>query len=167
MKRLSSQLIITESAEVLRNSVVQLTETGIFYHNIFDKNHETAHTIFYNGIISPAIISVSKRGINISEIEDCGYELIQIGNLGEKMAAQDKKIIIDFGTEDLLIINDLLKKHSNQFHQFYSPDFIIACTASPKLFLKNTDKLSKNRILWSGTNLADKKITGQTSVSIV
>jgi hypothetical protein len=167
MKRLSSQLIITESAEVLRNSIVQISEIDINYHSVVDGNHETAHTIFFDGIISPPIISLTKCGINKSEIENCGYELILFEDLIKEKSVEDKKIIIDFGTEDLLIINTILKNNNNKLNNFDSTYFIIACTASPNLFLKNTNKTPENRTLWSGTNLIDKKITGQTSVSIV
>jgi hypothetical protein len=167
MKRLSSQLIITESAEILRNSIVQITDVSISYHNILDENHETAHTVFYDGIISLPIISLTKRGINKSEIENCGYILIPFENFIKEKNVEDKKIIIDFGTEDLLIINSLLKKNNRKLNHFDSCFFIIACTVSPYLFLENTNKTSDTRILWSGTNLIDKKITGQTFVSIV
>lgn len=165
MKRLSSQLIITESAEVLRNSIVQISETEICYHSILEGNHETAQTFFYDGIISSPIISVSKRGINKYEIENSGYTLIYFDDLLKERNVEDKKIIIDFGTEDLFKINSLL--NNNKLNYLDSIYFIIACTASPNLFLKYTDKTLLNRLLWSGTNLIDKKITGQTSVSIV
>ncbi len=167
MKSLSSQLIITESAEILRNSVVQLTDASISYHNILEDNHETAHTVFYDGIISPPIISVTKRGIHKSEIEKCEYKLISFYDLAKEKLTESKKIIIDFGTEDLLIINNLIHSNKETLDYFDSINFITACTASPTIFLKNTDKIFENRILWAGTNLVDKKITGQTFVSIV
>jgi hypothetical protein len=126
MKSLSSQLIITESAEILRNSVVQLTDASISYHNILEDNHETAHTVFYDGIISPPIISVTKRGIHKSEIEKCGYKLISFYDLAKEKLTESKKIIIDFGTEDLLIINNLIHSNKETLDYFDSINFITA-----------------------------------------
>jgi hypothetical protein len=167
MKRLSSQLIITESADVLRNSVVQLTGTSISYFNILEENHETAHTVFCDGIISPPIISLTKRGFNTSEIENCGYKLIPFDDLSNKKYVEDKIIIIDFGTDDIVIINNLIKKNNITLSNYDTINFIIACTVSPNIFLNIKEENLENRILWSGTNLIDKKITEQTTVSIV
>lgn len=166
MKRLSSQLIITESAETLRNSVVEINNHTISYHNILTQNHETAHTLFYDGILSPLVISLAARGITKREIENSGYKTVLIENL-DTVKSFEEKTIIDFKTENPLIISDLIKKYQHTLCRFNSIDFIIACTVLPQLFISDFKSMSECRTLWSGTNLADKKITGQTSVSIV
>lgn len=167
MKCLSSQLIITESSEILRNSYVRFDNLGLSYHNVLTKNHETARTIFQDGIISPPVISVSKLRICKSEIEKSGYELLSFEDLILRKKLENRKTIIDFATEEVLIINRLIKNNYKNLSNINSLDFIIACTVSPLLFLESSDKMVENRLIWSGTNLIDKKITGQTSVSIV
>jgi len=167
MKSLSSQLIVTEKAQILRNTVIQLTEREVKYQDILGGNHESAHTIYYDGILSPAIISATKRGITSSELKSYGYELILMNDLKQESIIEKRKIIIDFGTEDLLIINNIILKLNITLSTFESTDFIIACTALPQLFINTNAELSKSRILWSGTDLVNKKITAQTTVSIV
>ncbi len=167
MKSLSSQLIINEKAEILRNTIVQQTETELKYLDILGRNHEAANTIYYDGIISPPIISATKHGLTNLELQCYGYELILINDLKEESIIEKRKIIIDFGTEDLLIINELILKNNTKLSKFESTNFIIACTALPQLFTKKNVEISKSRILWSGTDLVTKKITAQTTVSIV
>ncbi len=167
MKRLSSQLIITESAETLRNSVVELNNYAISYQNILTHNHETAHTLFYDGILSPIVISLAAHGITKREIENTGYKIVLIEDIDTVKSFEDKKTIIDLKTDNPLLINDLIKKHHHVFCRFNSIDFIIACTVLPQLVISDFNSMSECRTLWSGTNLADKKITAQTSVSIV
>ncbi len=167
MKRLSSHLIITETAEVLRNSVVELSDNNPNYFNIFDNNHESAHTLFCDGIISPPIISLNFRNINKNEIENNGYELILISDLINGNKKFQNKYIFDFETEDLPTINKLIKTHFGHISSINSIELIVACTVLPRVILSKTNYDYNSRVMWSGTNLADKKITGQTSVSKV
>ena len=167
MKRLSSQLIITETAELLKNSIVEISENSVSYHSIFDGNHEKTNTVFYDGILSPPIVSLSMRAINRKEIEQRGFNIFRFEDFEAENLLEDKKCIVDFGTEDLLIINDLIRRKQNLLCHFNSIDFIIACTALPCFFITNTDRNNAKRILWTNTNLIAKKITGQTIASIV
>lgn len=167
MKSLGSQLIITESGETLRNSVVQLEDYAIFYHSILNNNHESAHTLFYDGILSPLIISLSARGVNTREVEHNGYKIVPIENLENIKSIERGKVIIDFKTENLVTINDLIKKHQHTIYQHNSIDFIISCAVIPRLFIPDFKSLLGKRALWNRTNLLEKKITGQTFVSIV
>lgn len=167
MKRLSSHFIITETAELLKNSVVELSDNKPNYLNIFDNIHESAHTLFYDGIISPPIISLNFRNISKQEIQNKGYKHASIYDLISGHVKYHNKYIFDFETEDLSTINKLINTNFERISSINSIEFIMACTVLPRIILGETILYNRTRLLWSGTNLLDKKITGQTAVSLV
>jgi len=168
MKSLSSQLIITEDGRILRNSLVQLSSLGADYHDIFTDNHEAARTIFFDGIISPPVIAVSKYDINHETIHYHGFKIVTFRNITKELFQNDNRIIFDFETEDSTEINQLLSKHRNLFSGLNSLDFIRACTVMPSLLLIKTEKRNTEcRHLWKGTDLINKKITIHTSISVI
>ncbi len=166
MKRIGSQLIITDDAKVLRNSMVEFSETGLSYSSVFSSNHESAYTIFFDGIISPPIISLSFRSLRQKTDINPEYQYILFSELIEGKKWNGKKYIFDFETEDLPLINSYFKTHYERLSQFESTEFITACTALPGLYLAQSASVAA-RLLWKDTNLADKKITGQTNISLI
>lgn len=163
MKYLSSQLIITEHAEILRNSIVRFSENDIHYSSIFENKHETSHTLFYDGIISPQVISLSahktpitsSNKFKILNINDLNYILIDL-----------KNTIIDFETENTAKINSLLQQKSKFLAHVSSLDFIIACTALPFSIVNESLDLNikLNPILWIDTDLIMKKFTDKNKI---
>jgi len=166
MKSLSSQLIITETGEVLRNSVLQYSESGIHYESIFENNHEAAHTLFYDGILSPPVVSLSIRNLSTTEIKQKGFDWLLFSTFINHNCILNENTIIDFETEDLTELTDILVQKKELIAYCGSVEFIKACTVLPLKFLSkvSTDKAP---IRWIGTDLLGKKMAGITTISLV
>lgn len=164
MNCLSSQLIITENGEVLRNSVVGFSEDfQPVYSGIQENNHEKAATLFFDGIISPPVYSLVMRGIEITE----NFQYLNLTDLKPFSLKSSGRLLFDFGTENPAEINQFLKANVDFLSEFSILDIIAGCTAHPGMLLKSQPTTNSIRYLWTGCDLINKKITARTTVSVI
>jgi hypothetical protein len=166
MKRLSSQLIIDTEGNVLRNSAVTKDKLNgkLQFFSIFENNAESAATIFRDGVLSPAIYSLSIR--KISTESATGYSIINIEKDTISFDHLQSTFIIDFGTENLAEINQLIAKHRKELQQLSLPDLIQACCIAPAKLL-NIDLTINDYIIWENVDLIAKKNAEATRISAV
>ena len=164
MNCLSSQLIITESADLLRNSAVCFSGNNEpQYSSILENNHEKASTLFFDGIISPAIYSLVHRGI----LPPDDFNYIQLKKDNTLKTNTKCKLIIDFGTEEIHGINEILKTNFNLLSNLSILDIIAGSTSYPLMHITPKPQASTKRYLWKGVDLVNKKITAQTTVTVI
>lgn len=164
MNCLSSQLIITESGEVLRNSVVGFSENfQPVYSNIQENNHEKAATLFFDGIISPPVYSLALRGINPS----ADFQYLNLADIDSFNNNLSGKFLFDFGTEDPDEINHLLKANADILSRFSILDIIAGSTAFPAMYITAKPIINNIRYLWTGCDLINKKITARTTATVI
>lgn len=172
MKRVSSQLIFCSPCEILRNSVVEQNEDGFVtrFINLQSQQVETANTLFFDGIISAEIISL-KQHLSATQITELSrdYNYIDLSTASTINLENNKQLLIDFGTNDLAVINQTLKSKASLFCNFDAFQFMAACCNYPIEILKTDVQLQlshkPNLVLWQGLNLVSKQITANTSVA--
>jgi hypothetical protein len=173
MKRVGSQLCFCSPELILRRMAVEQNDkntiTCIF--SLDDGIVESANTLFFDGILSAEIISLKQSGaIHLSEKLIDDYQYIDIS---EKLPAQEitpvsKPLILDFGTDSLVQINNRLVQLAPMLNSFSIFEIIGACTFYPALALNKSGELCKNRttrlLLWENADLPNKKITMLTGI---
>jgi hypothetical protein len=161
----TSHIILTENAEVLRNSAIHFLDNEIRISEIFNNTHETENTLFCDGIISPPIISLSLRKITNSNFPACNYKILNINELNTPIISVQNKII-DFGTEIIPEINSLLLQKIHFLKAISSIDFILSCTSISLSVLKlRTDIITiPNYVNWRATDLINKNLTDESAV---
>lgn len=161
----SSQLIITEKAEVLRNSLASFnTQNNVFeYRNIMQHAHEAAQTIFYDGIISPPVFSMKLRGYSTSKMS-CEY--ITLYELNTQKSLPTIPFIFDFETENIQEINKILADNFVLFQSVSVLDFIISCCVLPVQVAEVSEEFN-HRFLWKDADLVHKKITANLQVAVI
>ena len=172
MKRVSSQLIFCSPNKILRNSVVEQNEDGFItrFVNLQTEQVETANTFFYDGIISAEITSL-KQHLSAAQIAELSkvYNYIDLSTASTINLENNKQFLIDFGTNDLAVINQTLKSQASLFCYFDAFQFISACCYYPIEILKTNVQLQlshkPNLLLWQSLNLVSKQITANTSVT--
>ena len=165
MTSLSSHIILTQSAQVLRNSAIHFSEDEIRVSGIFEGTHESANTIFCDGIISPPIISISQRNNLNTALTNSEFKVLNLNTLHLPLSDL-QNTIIDFGTENISEINLILQQKSSFLAAVSSIDFILACTVYPLLELnnRNIDYNNCRWILWTDTDLINKQLTQNTEI---
>jgi hypothetical protein len=165
MTSLSSHIILTQSAQVLRNSAIHFSEDEIRVSGIFEGTHESANTIFCDGIISPSVISISHRNISITTFANSDFKVLNLNTLHLPLSDL-QNTIIDFGTENISEINLILQQKIKFLQCVSSIDFILACTVYPLLELnnRNIDYNNCRWILWTDTDLINKQLTQNTEI---
>jgi hypothetical protein len=173
MKRVGSQLCFCSPALILHRMAVEQddenTVTRIF--SLDDGIVESANTLFFDGILSAEIISLKQLGSNnLSEMLMAEYQYIDISVElpTQKITPGTKPLLLDFGTNSVLLINKLLVHLAPMLSSFSIFEIIAACTFYPALALNTTGELCKSRttqlLLWENVDLVNKKITLQTRI---
>lgn len=162
---LSSQLIVTETGEVLRNSLVSYnTQTALNeYRPIMQSTHESAHTMFYDGIISPPILSLHQREI---KHEKTNYDYCHFIELSASIATGTKPLVIDFDTEDVHEINRILSKNYALFQHIPLIDFILSVSVHPHCLSAHSYQFQQ-RFLWKRADLIHQKATASMQIAII
>jgi len=173
MIRVGSQLTFCSPERILRRSVVELDEqnviTGIF--SLDDGNVETAQTLFYDGIVSPGIVSL-KQAMPIERISGQlkDYEYYDLCVIPSEIVLlkTDKPLILDFGTNSTDRINTLLPYLTEALKAFSIFEIIAACTYFPSLLTDQSAGLivngSSGILLWENVDLIEKKLLANTQV---
>jgi len=173
MKRVGSQLCFCSPALILRRMAVEQndenTVTRIF--SLDDGIVESANTLFFDGILSAEIVSLKQSGatlLNEKLMDDYQYIDISEEIPTKEIAPGSKPLILDFGTDSTLQINESLAQLAPLLSTFSVFEIIAACTYYPALALNKTGKLCENRttqlLLWKNVDLVNKRITLQTRI---
>lgn len=171
MKRLSSQLIFCSPEQVLRNTVVEINNDGVV-SRLIDLQHqqtETAHTLFFDGLISAGIVSLK------SEISDCeinaiknDYNYIDLSANTNTSFTSNKPLIIDFGTKDYHLINKILSENYSLFQSINMYKIISGCTYYPLALLNKREQIrildQPQLILWQNLDFTNKHLLAQTRI---
>lgn len=166
MKRYASHAIFCSPEKISKLSVVELNEIEEIL-DVFDINSsiaEPSNTVFYDGIIASFPVSVSKSGMK-TKINLKNYQYIDVNaiNNGNLISETKKKLLIDFGTENLLSINLLLKKLSVLLKDFNPFEIIEAATTVPGKITGIQTEISKGMKV----KLTNWKLTTESENSIL
>ncbi len=173
MKRVGSQLCFCSPERILRRMAVEQdsknTVTRIF--SLDDGIVESANTLFFDGILSAEIMSIKQSSANKPTqklIADFQYIDISEALPTQNITPCSKPLLLDFGTNSLQEINELLTGFSPELTSFTIFEIIAACTFYPALALNKNGELCQKRttqlLLWENVDLVNKKITPQTSI---
>jgi len=164
MKRVASHYTFCSPSMILRRAVVEqddlLNVTQIF--SLDEGFVESAHTQFFDGIISGEIISI-KQNTNLENIKNLVEEFHYIDLSNENFVLETynrtKPLLIDFGTNSVTQINLKLTKLTIRFPIF---EFIAACVYYPTLLIGQSPELQENRksklILWENVDLVKMEL---------
>ncbi|MDD4993633.1 MAG: hypothetical protein PHR83_15525 [Paludibacter sp.] len=174
--RVASQLTFCSPQKVLRRTVIEQDElnriTAIF--GLDESSEESAHTLFYDGILSAEIISISQSA-NQTDLtgELSGYEYI---NLSESLPTNivrrtEKPLILDFGTNVIDKINSKLFNLIPLLETYSVLEIIAACSYYPAIVCGINPDLTENRktdlLLWENVDLVNKRMTQKTRIRII
>ncbi len=157
MKRVSSQRIMCSKEMLLFNTVIESDDFGMISKLIPLNEHaaEVSGTVFYNGIITPGIVSVSKRfSSKTKEDLSKNYNINFIDKIlaGEIVTYENSPLIFDFKTENPKNVSQIIRENLEYFRKISIFDLIKAMVFYPaevlginnEIKLGNTTKL----LLW-------------------
>ncbi len=165
MGSIASQLIITESGEMLRNSIVTYNANlqTIEYAGIFDGIHERANTVYYDGVISPPIVSLAL--FKVACREKCMFEYIDLIACPNPVLNPAQKYIFDIHSQDPVVLAAFLTENYSLFLNLSIAHLIAAFTSFPAQVVFNLHSCS--RLLWKQLDLVEKKITPNTKIAVI
>ena len=174
MKRFCSQIIYCSPEKILRQAVVEQNNFGMI-NDLFLLNtrySESAQTLFVDGIISTEILSLKR---NLAPEKLCfvqsNYQYIDLsaGFLPNEFSLTEKKLLLDFGTNSVAEINEILQFSFPFLARFSIFDILTACVYYPTLELIQSAELQMrmktNLMQWKGIDLVSKKLTERTLIS--
>jgi len=174
--RVASQLTFCSPQQILRRTVVEQDDqkvvTALF--NLDDCPVESAHTLFYDGIISAEIISI-KQHVTKLDIDELtlNYQYIDLTETIpiEQIHRSDKPLILDFGINSIDEINAKLSLLTSVLEIFSAFEIIAACTYYPAILCGTNSILVENSItdlvLWENVDLVNNRITDKTKIRII
>ncbi len=157
MKRVSSQRVMCSKEKLLLNTVIESDDYGMISKLIPLNEHaaEVSGTKFFNGIITPGIVSISKR-FSSKTIDDLSknQNIIFIDKIiaREDVAIKNRPLIFDFITENPENVSQIIRENIKFFRKISVFDLIKAMVFYPaevlginnEIKLGNTTKL----LLW-------------------
>ena len=171
--RVAAQLIYCSPTKVLHRAVVELDKQKniIRLFNLEDNQVESAHTLFFDGIITGEIRSI-KQHKTPEEIKglasDYQYFDISDDTSGFGITVSNKPLMLDFGTNFPEEINRRLPCLIPVLGEFSILEIIAACVYYPALVLGESAMLSPaspaQLLLWEGVDLVNKKVTEHTRI---
>lgn len=176
MKRVSSQLVFCDGNSLLRSTVVEQNDDNVITDiiDLLNQPTETAHTVFYDGVISGEIISLKQYLSNDQLLEITkGIRYIDLSEINKTPYVFDKSsdLVVDFGTNNIDKINKLLKENFDSLSAITVFELINACSYLPQRLLglsKNIEVSHQtNLVLWQGVNLVSRALTPQTTVRLL
>ena len=176
MKRLSSQLVFCDANSLLRSTVVEQNDDNVITDiiDLSTRQSETAHTVFYDGVISGEIISLKQYLSNDQLLEITkGIVCLDLSEINKTPFVFDKSsgFIVDFGTNNFSEINKLLKENFDVLSVITVFELINACTYFPQRLLGLSKHIAISNqtdlVLWEGVNLVSHALTPQTSVRLL
>lgn len=170
---IGSQLTFCSPGNILRRAAVERDDCGIVTRifSLDESQVESAHTLFYDGIISAEMVSlkqhVSREKITELTADYCYVDASE-DNFSEKIINHVNPIILDFGGLTLKEINRKLAEIAQQCSSIPVFDVIAGCVFYPALLLGFESKLTQGRqtklLLWEHTDLVNKTLTVSTKI---
>ncbi len=174
MKRVASHIVVLAPDDIRRNAVVELDDNGVLTRifDLNDANVESSHTLFFDGIISAPVVSISSHCVADKILElTTNYHFIDFTKEipTKEILPNGKPLLIDCGTENPLEINALLPKLSIVLSAFSVFEIISACVFFPALLLTNAAPLEIGKctslVIWQNADLVNKTLTEKTNIS--
>ncbi len=160
MKRILSQRLFCSSDEIKFNTVIEIDDEGIVskFLPLEDFNYEISGTQFFNGIITPSIISLRERTISgIYESVSDKFKVFNLDNVNSSIAFDNicELLIFDCGTENINLVNNILLNCHNYIKEFNIIEIIKALVFTPAkaLNIENRIKpgIKPELLLWTET----------------
>lgn len=171
MKRICSHLSMNSPGKICRRQVIETNDQNIVTRliDLHAETVETAHTLFYDGIISNSIVSLSER--NVKKIPD-NYHVITFDlGMQKKNSFVAGKTIIDFKTEDPRLINQIISNHQDFFKFIPAFELINACCYLPAEQAAIPHEITVGQkvdlILWNGIDLPTLQVKKSFTISKV
>lgn len=166
MKRTAAQLVLIDSDRICRNTVVEQDENNrvIQLKNLTELNVETAGTVFFDGLISPDLITISNQSVVLYPLF-IQFSVYKFGNEGFQLIQQgiSDNFILDCGSVDLETINHILIENVSFINQFDLISVIKSLTVNPALVCGKINSIIPGQvcrlIFWENCDLINKKIT--------
>jgi hypothetical protein len=166
MKRIAAQLVVVDAGVLCRNLVIEQDENQTISKliDLSTQNVETSGTIFHNGILSPEFFSlVPFVDLQTSDYLKYDIYVYSEGSFKLHQKGNSDKLIIDCGTDNPNIINQILTENYSFFIQFDLITIIEALTINPALAAGKTNYLkpgyNSKIMLWENCDLVNFKIT--------
>lgn len=169
MKRFAAHLICPTDAEELHRAVIELDNNGCFsrFISLDDASVEPAQTLFLDGIITPAFVSIKEicpQGTICPDLSEyCYVEMNVMTKLPETELA-GLPFIFDFGSSDVESFNQ--QTGIDILSDLPLCEIINACIFRPARALSiNTDICKSGTaklIHWQNVDIVNRKITPQT-----
>ncbi len=170
---IASQYVFCSPFQILKRMAVELDEehTVCQLFSLDAGNVESAQTLFFDGVLSIGILSITKNNpsANLIQLAE-NYNYINVTTLqpNRQIQATDKPLLLDFGSENTAEINQILPLLTSALVDFSVFDIIAACTYYPALFLVTSSTLAVNYkskiLLWENIDLITKKTTRHTRI---
>ena len=170
---IGSQLTFCSPGNILRRTAVERDDCGIVTRifSLDESQVESAHTLFYDGIISAEMVSL-KQHVACGQIAEltAGYCYIDSSeeNFSDKIINHLNPIILDFGGLTLNEINRKLVEIAQRYSQISVFDIITGCVYHPALVLGYKAELIQQRqtklLLWQNVDLLNKILTVATNI---
>ena len=173
MKRVASHFTFCSPSVILKRAVVEQDDlqnvTRIF--SLDEGFVESAHTQFFDGIISAEIISI-KQHINPENIANLVSEFhyldLSFENYKFEAPNDSKRLLVDFGTNTTAEINSKLAKLTLINVRFNVFEFIAACVYYPALLIGQNSELQENKksklLLWENVDFTKMEFSGQAKI---
>lgn len=157
MKRILSQRTMCSKGKVLLNTAIETDENGVILKliSISEGIFETSRTVFYNGIITPGIVSISKRSsLKIFKEISGKYNVFNLEEIisGKIPAFDSRPLLIDLKSENPEIVSQIFKENMDFFRKITIFDIITSMVFHPAeaLAVKNEIDIGEfaKLILW-------------------
>lgn len=142
---------------LLLNSVIEIDNRGMISKliRLYDHAAEVSGTVFYNGIITPGIVSISKR-YSSKTIDDLSkkYNVIFIDKIiaGEVVPIENRSLIFDLKTENPENVSHIIRENMEFFRKISIIDVIKAMVFYPAEVLGINNEIksgnSTKLLLW-------------------
>jgi len=173
MKRVASHFTFCSPSMILKRAVVEqddlLNITHIF--SLDEGNVESAHTQFFDGIISAEIISIKQhtKPENIANlVNEFHYLDLSHDNFEIEMPEDSKRLLVDFGTNTIAEINRKLLKLISTNIRFSIFEFIAACVYYPALLIEQNPELQENKksklLLWENVDFVKMEFSVHSKI---
>lgn len=173
MKRVGSQLLYCSPGDIRRMHAIEISDENIVT-KIFalqDMPVESAHTLFYDGLISAAPVSLKLANIQPDKLSE-NWLYVDLSQTDCSIPAElDKTLLLDFASNNIDDINNIIKQRYSILKMLSIYDIINACVYNAAIITGQNKKLTiqhhANPILWQDIDLVNKTITSKTNIRTI
>lgn len=166
-------MLVCASGDVKRNNILEIDSDNklVRIQDLTLLQTETAHTVFYNGIISPSIISLAKR-LSSDELNQVSKNYLYINLLTDyelpTLNPNKNQLIIDANSEDPKAFSSALQANFEKLNHLSIFEIINAATYHPASVLGIDIEIMVHSnikpVLWQHANLITKSLTATTEL---